>query len=130
MDKDWYLYYHMSNLGHQNIRRRPPNTYKMPNSRSPYPPKYTEFNVVNSSTTPPNPAAIYSGVEPLSSLDAYGLAQHFDHTSVPETATLLSDRTGMYTRRLTNKYDKLIHSMNKPVEYFNQRYHKAVPNSR
>ncbi len=126
MDKDWYLYYHMSNVGHQNIRRnqKPPNTYKMPNSRNPYPPNYTEFNVINSSKTPPSPASIYSGVEPLPALDPYGLAQHFDHTTVPETAAMISDRTGLHTRQLTNKYQRVINSMNKPVEYYNQRYSK------
>ena len=124
MDRQHYLYYHLSNIAHQNVRkkRRPTQRYNMPNSTAPYPPNYSDFNIINSSVTPPNAAEIYSGVEPLPSLDGYGLAQHFNHTSVPETSAMIADRTGLHTRRLVNQYDSILNSMNKPVEYFNHQY--------
>ena len=125
MDRNWYYYYHLSNIAHQNIRKPRPSRPRryMPNTHNQvYPPNYDEFNIINSSHTPDRPAEIYSGVEPLPSLDSYALAQHFNHTTVPETSALISDRTGLHTRRLVNRYDKLLDSMNKPVEYFNDKY--------
>lgn len=102
---------------------RPSRTYSLPNSSDTYPPDYSQYNIITSSSTPPHPATIYSGVEPLAALKAYELAKHFDNTSIPETSALLSDRTDLYTRQLVNRYQQELDvGTEKSVEYYNMRY--------
>lgn len=57
-----------------------PNIFPMPVPRG---------DIINSTSHPSEPATIYSGVEPLASLDNIGLKQHFQDTSMPWVAGMI-----------------------------------------
>ncbi len=125
MKKGWNLYTKSPHAYAQHMTNyeRPSRTYTLPNSGDIYPPDYSKYNIITSSRTPPHPAQIYSGVEPLPALRAYELARHFNNTSIPEVSALLSDRTGLYTRDLVNRYQRqLTNGTEQSVEYMNPMY--------
>lgn len=103
LSPDWYKYTN----GHRTQQHRYSDTFLMPNTTSPYPPTYPNRNIVSSSCTDPRDADIYSGVEPLESINASAtqLTALFSGTTVPGTASVIYNPQRS-ERKQFNRYQK------------------------
>ena len=124
MDRDWYLYYHMASVGQAAPQK---GVFDMANTKpSRYPPDYSQYNVMDSVRRPPSAGAIYSGVEPLSSLNPTEMRYHFDPTSQPKVSSIISNRRGLMNRPMVSKLDPqqqaILQNMNLAVEYYSDKY--------
>lgn len=67
--------------------------FAVPNSvPSEYNTPVPRTDIINSTERREGPAQIYSGIEPLASLDRPELTRHFQDTTLPKTALLLDGR--------------------------------------
>lgn len=67
-----------------------------------------EVNIINSSITPSGPAEVYAGFEPLAAVTPWNMAQHFEHTLMPEKTELVSKKTTRKSSALVKKYKKML----------------------
>lgn len=70
-----------------------PDTFPMP---------VPESDIINSTDHPSGPATVYSGIEPLASLNGPGLQMHFNDTSIPSAANLIRPGSGSFKNILLN----------------------------
>lgn len=104
---DFYISYHivqmqdhppsedLSNFTvHQPVWPSTQNTvYDIPTTTPDvYPMSVSATDIINTTTCRSDPAQVYSGIEPLTSLQKPALLKHFQDTSLPETAALLGKR--------------------------------------
>jgi hypothetical protein len=117
--QSWYEYYNLSNLSVAKPKHKTAGAFLMPNtSTSEFPPNYGPYHAVTSSATRP-PNQIFSGIEPLIALPPNELKQHFDSTSVPETAQLIGKRSMRYNRPILKRASQnLLKDMDMAVEFY------------
>lgn len=65
-----------------------------------YPMQVPKSDIINSTSGIADPAAIYSGIEPLAALDRKQLENHFQDTSVPAIASVVNHDQCMNCRRM------------------------------
>lgn len=112
LSSDWFRH----ERGHVARPQANPNAFVMPNSTSPYPPTHPNHNIISSSCSDPQDQNVYSGVEPLVSINRNPgeLSRLFNGTTVPETAAIVYN-PNQRPRKQYNKYQKQIHM---GVEYY------------
>lgn len=94
--------------GYVPSRSKPnPHTFLMPNTTSPFPPNHPNQHIISSSWHAPDDNQIYSGIEPLQSINTSvtALATLFGNTTIPGTAPLVYN-PHREQRRQHNQYQQ------------------------